>query len=686
MRKYSILFFTTFVFIQFCLQAQPSTPTNNVLLVHSNVPVAFNKVTAAIIEEATKTVIALSDERIKKITSIPAARQTVANILFATDELFYELSDLVIKLGLISQTYADAAARDASNDAQEKLSAYFTAILLNEDLYKALKQFETSAAAKKLPANHKKFLKETIIAFEKNGMKLDAKQREDLKMINERITNWGLQFEKNIPAYKDSVHFTETQLTGVPDNIKAPWKRADGYTVNVNGPNYTDISRYASDGEARHAMFLVYNNRAFPKNIQALDSLFYYRQMLADKLGFKSYAAYAVIDKMAASPSNVWKFENDLIAKLQPQVVSNLQELKLLKHQSEPNAPDVLNNWDISYYTKKLLDTKYQLNTDEVKEYFEMNNTLKGMFTVYQKLLGIVIKETHGVPTWFDKVKSFEMFKDGKKIGTFYLDLFPRPDKYTHFACFPISQYRIANGKEVLPVSALICNFPEGNGSEPSLLNHSDVITLFHEFGHLVHSMLGRSDLASQSPFSVKGDFVEAPSQFLENWCWEYDALKLFARHYKTGKLLSPESFKKMKQTQLVQSGTYYIRQVYLGVLDFTYHDKYDSIKTKDIVQVSKDLMSITQVPFAEGSHFICGFTHLTGYAANVYGYLWSRVFAQDMFSVFMKNGVMNTAFGIRYRKQVLEKASSIDEMQMLRNFLGREPNSKAFLESLGLK
>ncbi|MES1216782.1 MAG: M3 family metallopeptidase [Bacteroidota bacterium] len=686
MGKYSVLFFIAFIFIQPVLKAQPVAPTKNVLLIHSNAPIAFNMVTAATIEEATSAMIILSDERIKKITSIPAARQTAANILLAADEVLYDLADLVIKLGLISQTYTDAAARNASNEAQEKLSAYPTALLLNEDLYKAFKQFELSAASKKLPANHKKFLKETIIAFEKNGMKLDAKQREELKMINEKITNWGLQFDKNIPASKDSVKYTEAQLAGVPGNIKAPWKRANGYVVNVNGPNYTDISRYASDGETRHAMFLAYNNRAFPKNIEALDSLFYYRQVLANKLGFKSYAAYAVVDKMAASPSNVWKFENDLIAKLQPQVVSNLEELKQLKRQSEPNAPDILNNWDISYYTKKLLDTKYQLNTDEVKEYFEMNNTLKGMFTVYQKLLGIVIKETHGVPTWYEKVKSFEIFKDGKKIGTFYLDLFPRQDKYTHFACFPINQYRIANGKEILPVAALICNFPEGNGSEPSLLNHSDVITLFHEFGHLVHDMLGRSDLASQGPFNVKGDFGEAPSQFLENWCWEYDALKLFARHYKTGKLLSPELFKKMKQTQLVQSGTYYIRQVYLGVLDFTYHDKYDSIKTKDIVQVSKDLMPITQVPFAEGSHFICGFTHLNGYAANYYGYLWSRVFAQDMFSVFMKNGVMNTALGIRYRKQVLEKASSLDEMQMLRNFLGREPNSKAFLESLGLK
>ena len=666
------------VFSSFYLHAQ----NQNILLVHSNTAIPFDKVTATTIKDAITALLALSDDRIKKITS-PA---TKGNLLLAADELLYDLGDLSIKLQLISQTYTNDAARDASNEGLEKLYAYNSNLFLNADLYKVVKAFETSAAAKKIPANHKKFLKESIIAFEKNGMKLDEKQREDLKATNEKLINWGLQFDRNVAQYKDSVKFTEEQLAGVPENTKAPWKRANGYVVTVNGPNSTDISRYASNSETRRTMSLAYNNRAYPQNIQALDSLFYYRQELANKLGFKSYADYAVVDKMAASPAKVWAFENDLIAKLTPKVISDLDELKQLKQQTEPNAPSAINAWDISYYTKKLLDSKYQLNTDEVRQYFEMNNTLKGMFTVYQKLLGIVIKETKGVPTWFDKVKTFDIYKEGKKIGLFYLDLFPRPNKYTHFACFPISQYRKANGKEVLPVSALICNFPESKGSEPALLDHSDVITLFHEFGHLVHSMLGRSDLASQGPFSVKGDFTEAPSQFLENWCWEYDALKLFARHYKTGKLLSPELFKKMKQAQLVQSGTYYIRQVYFGVLDFTYHDKYDSIRGKDITQVSKDLYAYTKVPYLEGSHFICSFTHLNGYAANYYGYLWSRVFAEDMFSVFKKQGVMNPALGIRYRKEILEKASSLDEMQMLRNFLGRDPNSKAFLESLGLK
>jgi Zn-dependent oligopeptidase len=198
--------------------------------------------------------------------------------------------------------------------------------------------------------------------------------------------------------------------------------------------------------------------------------------------------------------------------------------------------------------------------------------------------------------------------------------------------------------------------------------------------------MLGRSDLASQGPFSVKGDFTEAPSQFLENWVWQYESLKLFAKHYKTGEVLPLSLYNRMKKTQTVGVAIQYMRQAYLGITDFTFEDKYDSISKKDIMQVAKDLYVINQLPFPEGSHFLASFTHLNGYAANYYGYLWSKVFAEDMFSEFKKKGIMNTALGLRYRKEVLEKASTKEEIDMLRAFLGREPNSDAFLKSLGLK
>jgi len=518
-------------------------------------------------------------------------------------------------------------------------------------------------------------------------MKLDAPGKKDLQGLNAKLTKLGIDFDKNIAESKDSITFAEEDLKGLPGNTSAPWKGAGGkYIVYVNGPNYNEVMSNAVSDSTRHTMYLHYNNRAYPKNIQVLDSLFFYRDAFAKKLGFASYAAYSVVDKMAATPANVWNFEHDLVEKLTPHVTKELDELRALKQAEHTGAPVDIYDWDLGFYKKKLLDTKYQLNVDEVKEYFEMNNTLKGMFTVYEQLFNIQIKELKDVPVWFPKVKTYEMYKEGKKIGNFYLDLFPRPDKFTHFACFPISQYRQAGGKEVMPVSALICNFPEGTATQPSLLYHSDVVTLFHEFGHLVHSMLGRSAIASQGPFSVKGDFVEAPSQFLENWVWEYASLKLFAKHYKTGNSLPQSLFDKMKATQRVGVATTYIRQLYLGILDFTYEDKYDSIKGKNLVDVARNLMVIRQIPYVEGSNFIAGFGHLNGYAANYYGYLWSRVFAEDMFSVFRQNGVMDQATGIRYRQEILEKAGTKEEMDLLKNFLGRPPNSAAFLQSMGVE
>lgn len=664
-------------------------PASNPLLVHTNDRIKFNAVTAPTIRQAVSAVIKLSDARVKKIISVPSNARTLSNTLMAFDELGYEIGDLSMKLGLIASTYTDDSSRNAANEQGEKISVYANNLFLNEGLYKALKLYSSSASVKSLKPNQQKFLREAILLFEKNGMKLNAAGRKELQALNEKIISYGIQFDRNLAEYKDSVEFTEADLQGVSAVTKQPWKRANGkYMVTVNGPNYTEIISNADSDSTRRTIFLRYNNRAFPNNLKVLDSLFYYRSQYAKKLGFRSYAEYALVDKMAASPATVWNFEYDLVNKLTPHVTTELNELRQVKRQLRPGSGDSLHDWDLAYYKKKLLDSKYQVNSDEVKEYFEMNNTLQGMFTVYQNLLNIQIKEVKNVPVWYPKVKSYEMFKEGKKIGNFYLDLFPRANKYTHFACFPISQYRIQNGKEILPVSALICNFPEGNASQPSLLYHTDVTTLFHEFGHLVHSMLGRSDIASQGPFAVKGDFTEAPSQFLENWVWQYESLKLFAKHYKTGQVLPQSLFNKMKQTQLVGIATQYIRQAYLGILDFTYEDKYDSLRNNgiSIMDVSKSLTSLRQLPFEEGSHFIAGFTHLNGYAANYYGYLWSKVYAEDMFSVFRTNGVMDAKTGVRYRQEILEKASTKEEMEMLRSFLGRDPNSQAFLESLGIK
>lgn len=664
--------------------AQAQKKPTNILLRHDNKSIDFTKVNEETIKEAVAIVIKSSDEKIKKI--IAAKPQTISNILVAYDDLGYELSDLSMKIGLIQSTYSDEKIRKTAYDESEKLSIYSSKISLNEPLYKALKKF---AGTKNIvfTAQQKKFLTENVISFEKNGMKLSVADRIPLEEINKKLIKFGNEFDKNIAESKDSLTFNENELKGIDTETLQSWKRPNGkYVVTVNGPNSIIISESADNSNTRKIFGEHYNDRAYPQNITVLDSLLYYRNTYAKKLGFTSYAAYSLVDKMAAKPENVWEFENDLIKKLTPLVTDEVNTLKVFKKEVNPTESDSLNGWDFYYYSKKMLNAKYKLDKDEVKEYFEMNNTLAGMFKVYESLLGIQIKPATNIPVWDAKVKTYEIWSEGKKMGSFYLDLFPRPNKYTHFACFPISQYLKKGTVETLPQAALICNFPEGNANEPSLLPHSDVITMFHEFGHLVHWLLGHPAIASQHSFAVKGDFTEAPSQFLENWCWEYDALKLFAKNYKTGEVLPKSLFDKMKQTQLVNIGSTYIRQVYLGLTDFTYEDKYEETKQKGILQVYKELAALNQMPFNDNDHKICSFGHLNGYAANYYGYLWSKVYAQDMFSVFKQNGVMDKATGIRYRKEILEKGSTIQETEMVDKFLGRKSNSDAFLESLGIK
>ncbi len=660
--------------------------TVNPLLTRSNSPTHFEKVDSAIIHNAVTQVINESDALIKGVVSISAGKQTVANTLNRFDELYYKLSDLGGKLSIIGATYENDKTRNEGTTQGDRLSAYFSDITLNVDLYKALKRFSTSAVAKTLRPDQKKFIKETLISFEINGTKLSDTGRAGLKKTNEKLIVLGSTFDRNIAEYKDSAKFTAAQIQGVPEAISKAWKRPDGsYVVTVNGPNYTNIAKYADDEKTRQTMLVKYFNRAYPANVKVLDSLLFYRQQLAGQLGYKSYAAYALVQKMAATPANVWSFLDDLRDKLSPHVPETTAELAALKHRLHPELKEGINPWDLSYYSKKLLDDKFKLNTDELKPYFEMNNTINGMLGFYQKLFGFTIKEVTGLPVWYNKVKTYELHKDGKKMGTFYLDLYPRANKYNHFACFPISFYNNNNGKEVLPTGALVCNFPEGAKGEPSLLTHGDVETMFHEFGHLVHFLLSHPALASQNAFSVKGDFVEAPSQFMENFTWNYDCLKLFAKHYKTGEVMPKALFDKLDKSRLVGISNAEIAQVYYSMIDFTYEDRYAETKQKGAWQVSKDLYSMTQLPFVEGSHFIYAFNHLSSYGANYYGYLWSKVYAQDIFSVFEKNGVLSPATGIKYRKLILEKGATRDEFAMLESFLGRKPNSKAFLKSIGL-
>ena len=477
-------------------------------------------------------------------------------------------------------------------------------------------------------------------------------------------------------------------MKGLPaDYVKSRKKDGDKYIITLDGPSYTGFMKYAESESARKALYIKYNNRAANKNLEVLKQLLIERQKKAKLLGFPTYAAYQTVTRMVKNPKTVWDFENNLIAKVKEKTAKDLQELidEKRKYLKDPTI-STINPWETSFYNNLLMINKYSVDQEKVKEYLSLDNVTDGLFKITQQLFGIKYVEVPEAPVWHKDVKTFDVQQNGVTIGRFYLDLFPRENKFTHAACFPIRKGKQYGNQYQLPVAALLCNFNPPTADKPSLLTHAQAETFFHEFGHVLHNMLTKAELGNQSGTSVKRDFVEAPSQIFENWMWNYDALKLFARHYKTGELLPKDLFQKMWAAKNVGSGLAASGQINLGILNMTLHDKYDPAGEKTTTDVVKEVYNkVMPYKFLDGTNMQAAFGHLTGYAAGYYSYMWSKVYAEDMFSVFDKNGIMDSKTGMRYRKAILANGGSRDEFEMVKDFLGRAPNQTAFLRSLGL-
>ncbi len=399
------------------------------------------------------------------------------------------------------------------------------------------------------------------------------------------------------------------KLTVLQEDYKNARRQEDGkYKIDLTYPSYIPFMKFSNSESARKKLYTLYNNRASAKNPEVLIKVLILRQQMAELLGFKTYAEYRTGDRMAKTPQTVWDFENNLVDKLKEKAQMDYDELLSVKRAKlGSDTINVIQPWESGYYNNILLKEKYELDQNLVKEYFEINNVIDGLFQITQHLFGVEYEEVKDPSVWHKDVRLFNVKQDGKIISRFYIDLHPRPNKYSHAACFPmIGSKETENGPQ-LPTATLVCNFPAPTADMPSLLPHGDVETFFHEFGHVLHSVLTKTKLSSQSGTSVSRDFVEAPSQIFENWTWNYESLKLFAKHYKTGEVLPKELFDKMLAAKNVGSGLAYTQQVYYGILDFTLHDKYDPTSSEPIVEVMKGLQNkITLYPYLRRNTDVC--------------------------------------------------------------------------------
>jgi thimet oligopeptidase len=653
-----------------------------------NQPIQFSNLTPEYIKQATDASINQAKESLDKLYAIPKEKRTFDNTMLELDNIYNNAGNVANSVNLMSNVHPDDAVREQATESNSVFDKFFNSVQLDENLYRAVKDYSESAEAKSLNGYKAKFVEETVRDFERNGFALSKEGRDKLKDINDKISDLSIMFQQNIANVDDYLIVDDAQIEGLQEDYKNARRTEDGkYKIDLSYPSYRPFMKYSESEETRKELYSMYNNRAAKSNLEVLIKVLMLKKEMAELLGFKTYAEYRVGDRMAKLPQNVWDFENNLVDKLKEKAQIDYDELLMVKRAKIGDETiDVIQPWEGSYYSNILLKEKYDLDQNLVKEYFAADAVFDGLFQIAQHLFGVQFEEVKDPSVWNKDVRMFNVKKDGKVIARFYTDLYPRPNKFSHAACFPMIKGKGTPQGYQMPVATLVCNFPAPTEDIPSLLTHREVETFFHEFGHVLHNMLTTAELSTQSGTSVSRDFVEAPSQIFENWTWNYDALKLFAKNYKTGEVLPPVLFEKMLAAKNVGSGLSNTQQVFYGLIDFTLHDKYDPTSATTTTEIVEELQNkITLYPYLDGTHMQAAFGHLMGYAAGYYGYLWSLVYAQDMFSVFEKNGVMDVETGLRYRDIIFANGGSRDELEMVIEFLGREPNQDAYFKSIGL-
>ena len=626
-------------------------------------------------------------DRLNAIANIKPFLRTFSNTVLAFDTAMADFSDQTSPLTFIGYVSTSPERREAASKCEESVGQHYVAVFTRRDLYEAL------ARRLKLPFNEPsgkeeaRLLSETLKGFEKNGLKLSEEDLAVVRGLKQKLSSLETQFSANLNNDVTTVAYSKDELIGVPEDAVNRWKKdANGnYIVSTKSTDYSLIMENAKISETRRKMLSAYSNRAAQENPKLMEEAILLRQQVAKILGYTTWADYRIDGRMAQNTENVLNLLGSLKTKLSERNKKDLA--KLLEYiQTEDPAAKELKAWDITYATTQVEKRDYTLDNEVIRTYFPFEKVMAGVFTVYSKLLNVRYVEDTKVKVWAEGVKAYQVVDNqtGAVIAYFYADLIPRDGKYGHAAAFPlISGRQLADGYSV-PVASIVANFTPPSDGKPSLLTHDEVETLFHEFGHIMHQILTRAPYASLSGTSVAQDFVEAPSQMLENWVWNEEILRMISGHYETGEALPTDLLQKMLAAQNFNQGYFYTRQIFLGMLDLTFHTTDGPVNTTEVHnKLYKEIIGIDAL---EGGHWTAGFGHLMGgYDAGYYGYIWSEVYAQDMFTRFEQAGLLNASVGADYRTWILEKGSMLDPLELLTGFLGRAPNDEAFLKKLGL-
>ncbi|MEP7265881.1 MAG: M3 family metallopeptidase [Bacteroidota bacterium] len=658
---------------------------HNPFLVEFNVPVEYATVTAKDVEVYAKYTVGQVTSMLSTIKSQPSA--TFTNVFVALDDIYNKINTASNNCYMMYWVSTDSLIRANGLSGYELLDSLSTGILSDKGIYTKMLSFKSSSLYNELKGNKKILVDETLLNFERSGVNLNAQQLEKYKTLVKEISQLSTEYSGNMNSSAEILTLDEKGAQGLPEEFKNNYKTADGkYEIPIiNSTNETVMSN-ASSEETRKAYYIKFNTRAADKNLVILDSLVSKRYAMGKLMGYPSYAAYTLVPKMAKDPQTVWSFIDDLVKRSSDKAKEDIKILENEKKAEFKNENVKLQSWDISYYKNQILKNQFQVNNEELRSYFPMEQCLKGMFDIYQKLLGFEFRKVNNPSVWHPEVEMYEVYEGTKLRGRFYMDLFPRPNKETWFYGVNIvSGKATAKGYEI-PTAMLLGNFTRPGKTQPSLLSQKELNTLFHEFGHIANMMSYNGEYNSQS--NSKADFTEAMSQLFENWIWDYNVLSSFAKNYKTGEVLPKTTFDNMLKGKNVASGIATIQTLERCLYDMNLYDKYNPAVLVSTDQLWKDIDKQVGVMnfYVDGTHQQASWIHVNTHPVYMYGYLWSRVYAQDMFTEFEKNGLTDAKTGLRYRELILANGTQRDVVQSVEEFLGRPSNNKAYIKSLGLE
>jgi thimet oligopeptidase len=630
---------------------------------------------------------AILDEIKSRKGSAPATL-TYETTIGRFDDAVLEIADAGQFPYLMSVAHPDKAVRDAAKECEPKVEKLTTGLYMDADLAAILKAY--ASKGEKLEGERARLLSDTLRDFRRNGLELSPADQDKLRAMNHEITELGQKFGQNIAASNEKVRLDPKQLEGLPPEYVAKHApAADGKVeISTDYPDFFPFVTYAKDRKAAKDLFVLFQNRGGDENVKILQRLLELRHDKAQLLGYPTWTDYQTETRMAKSAKNVRDFLQHVRDAVREPAKHEYEDF-MKEHVALGGKPtDALPPSDRYYLEDRLRNKKYKFDAKELSAYFEVGAVTKGLLDTTAAMYGIEYRE---VPAnaWHPDVRAFEVVSGGKVIGKFYLDLHPRADKFKHAAMFPIrSGKRLADGTYQTPMAVLECNFPHPAkpGEPPAVMEHSDVVTFFHEFGHVLHHMLTESELASYSGTNTVIDFVEAPSQMFEEWAYDRSVLDRFAKHHTTGAKIPDALYQALQKSRSFGRALGTQRQLFLASLDFEYHSRdprapmpdgspFDTTKILEEVQRAND-------PFAyvAGTHFQSSFGHLVGYDGGYYGYQWALSLARDVLTRFKKEGLMNTTTAAAWRHEVLAKGGGIDERTLVTKFLGREPNEEAYI------